>query len=186
MNMKGLAVGLSMVLLMAVALGSAEAKEAKPFHSEDSGSYVSGGTPIDTGGDGRTADLVLTSGKGSHLGETTTQSAVEWGDFIPAPPGGCPAGKPYLAHLVTGGFVIRRENGDLLWGTLSSGTNCADFPTTSGIFSLTGTFTGGTGKFAGASGGSLTVTGTAVPVVGPDSLGHQFGSVVSRTEGILP
>ena len=185
MNMKGLAVGLSMVLLMAVALGSAEAKEAKPFHSEDSGSYVSGGTPIDTGGDGRTADLVLTSGKGSHLGETTTQSVVEWGPFD-YNPSGCLDGKPFHAQLAGGGFVIRAANGDLLFGTFSTGTNCADFPTTSGIFSLTGTFTGGTGKFAGASGGSLTVTGTAVPVVGPDSLGHQFGSVVSRTEGILP
>jgi len=181
MNMKRLAVGLGMVLIMAVALGSAE---AMPFQSEESGSYVSEGTRIDTDGVLRTADLVLTSGRGSHLGETTTQSVVEWGSFE-FNPSGCPEGKPYQALLVTGGFVIRRENGDLLTGTFSSGTNCADFPTTSGIFSLTGIFTGGTGKFAGASGGSLTVIGTAVPLI-TDSGGHQFGSVVSRTEGTLP
>ena len=182
MNMKTLAVGLGMVLIMAVALGSAE---AKPFHSKDSGSYVSEGTRIDTNADDRTADLVLTSGKSRHLGETTTQAVVEWPlVFSDAT---CPNGNAgFQASLVSGGFVIRAEHGDLLFGTFSSGTNCFDFTTNSASFSLEGVFTGGTGKFAGASGGSLTVTGTAVPVVGPDSLGHQFGSVVSRSEGTLP
>lgn len=75
MNKNSLAVGLGMVLIVALSLGSAE---AKPFHSEDSGSYVSEGTRIDTDGDLRTADLVLTSGKGSGLGQTTTQAVVEW------------------------------------------------------------------------------------------------------------
>ena len=121
MNMKRLAVGLGMVLIMAVALGSAE---AKPFHSKDSGSYVSEGTPIDTNGDSRTADLVLTSGKGSHLGETTTQAVVEWPkDFAAAT---CPNEiSGFQASLVSGGFVIRAAKGDLLFGTFSSGTNCS-------------------------------------------------------------
>ena len=183
MNLKRLAVGLGMVLIMAVAVGSAE---AKPFHSEESGSYVSEGTQIDTDGKDRTADLVLTSGKGSHLGETTTQTVVEWP--IVFGPDTCPNGNGgFKGSLVSGGFVTRAANGDLLFGTFSSGTNCFDFITNSAGFSLSGVFTGGTGKFAGASypGGSITVNGTAIPVLS-DSTGHQFGSVVSRTEGTLP
>ena len=176
-----LAVGL--VLITAVALGSAE---AQPFRSKDSGSYVSEGTRINTNADGRTADLVLTSGKGSHLGETTTQTVVEWP--IVFGPDTCPNGNGgFKGSLVSGGFVTRAANGDLLFGTFSSGTNCFDVTTNTASFSLSGVFTGGTGKFAGASypGGSITVNGTAIPVLS-DSTGHQFGSVVSRTEGTLP
>ena len=183
MNMKRLAVGLGIVLIMAPALGSAD---AHPFHSkqsEDSGSYVSEGTQIDTNGDSRRADLVLTSGKGSHLGEITTQAAVEWPkEFDSAV---CNGHSGYKGNLVSGGFVIRTEKGDLLFGTFNSGTNCFDPITNSANISLSGVFTGGTGKFTGVSGGSIAVSSTAIPVIA-DPLGHQFGSVVSHTQLTLP
>lgn len=185
MNKNSLAVGLGMVLVMGVALGSAEAKHFNlDFHSEVSGSYVSEGTRIDTDKDGRTADLDLTSGKSSHLGEITTQDVAEWSSEFSYER--CPNGEMgYKGSLVSGFFVIRSENGDLLFGTFTAGTNCFDFHTNSASISLSGVFTGGTGRFAGASGGRLTVSGTAVPLI-TDSGGHQFGSVVARIQGILP
>jgi hypothetical protein len=185
MNKNSLAVGLGMVLVMAVALGSAEAKHFDlDFYSEVSGSYVSEGTRIDTDKDGRTADLDLTSGKSNHLGEITTQDVAEWPSAFSYER--CPNGQMgYKGSLVSGFFVIRSENGDLLFGKFTAGTNCFDFITNSASISLEGGFTGGTGRFAGASGGSLTISATATPLM-TDEYGHQFGSVVARTHGTLP
>ena len=118
--------GVAIIMLLSCAMSAAVAQAQAPpsperptilipFRSQDSGSFVTGGTPIDTNGDGRTAELVLTSGTSDPLGAITTQSVIEWaiifGDVI------CPQGNLGVAGtLVIGGFVTRAESGDLLRG----------------------------------------------------------------------
>lgn len=193
-----LAVGgwVALVLIMTVALGSAGA--ATPFTSRASGSYVSPGTMIDTNGDGKTADLVFLSGdlvssgqgKGS-LGAATMQAVLEWSaTFTWTDP--C-----FNGTLVSGTFVIRMANGDLVYGVFTpGGTNCYDPSANSASISLTGVFTGGTGRFKSAlyPGGSIAVTATAQPLVGDESIsnfpegkfGNQFGAVEATFTGTLP
>ena len=182
MNMKRLGVGLGMVFILAVVF---ETAEAKSFKSEESGSYVTQGTPIDTDGDGRTANLVLLSGKDHVLGDITTQTVVEWSRFLPAT---CPNGNAgFVASLVSGGFVTRTAKGDLLFGTfLTGGTNCFDPITNSSSQSMSGSFTGGTGKFAGRVGGTLVINSTSRGLVSGVPPEIEFGSVVSHTEGNMP
>ncbi len=156
-----------------------------PFRSQDSGSFLAGGAPIDTNGDGRTADLVLTSGMSEPLGATTTQSVLEWaivfGDVI------CPQGDLGNAgRLVVGAFVTRAESGDLLRGRFHSGLMCFDSASNTTSFELVGTILGGTGQFTDAR-GTVHVKGSTAPVlsVGADPANQQFGSVVLQTEGTI-
>ncbi len=156
-----------------------------PFRSQDSGSFLAGGAPIDTNGDGRTADLVLTSGQSDPLGATTTHSVLEWalvfGDVI------CAEGDLGNAgRLVVGAFVTRAQRGDLLRGRFDAGLMCFDSASNTTSFELVGTIVGGTGQFTDAR-GTVHVKGSTAPVlpVSPDPANQQFGSVVLQTEGTI-
>lgn len=166
------------IVLMTIAVGRVE---AGPIQLRASGSFLTQGTPIDTNGDGRRADLFIVSGTSSQIGALTNQTVVEW---VFAGPSTCPIGTVAEGTLVPAGsaFVTRAANGDLLFGAITSGTNCIS---ATGIASISaaGIFTGGTGRFSEAT-GTFTVTATATPLAF-DAAGHAFGGVVATSEGTL-
>jgi len=184
MNMNRLIIGLGMILIMAVAFETAEAKSLS-FKSDESGSYVTRGTPIDIDGDGKTATLALLSGTSNALGDFTVQTVVE---FSPTSlPATCPNGNAgSAASLVGGGNVLRTAKGDLLFATFTSGSTCFDPITQSSFQSMSGSYTGGTGKFAGKVGGSIVINSTSRGVVSGVPPEIEFGGVVSHSEGTLP
>ena len=159
------------VLVMAFSI---PAQAGHPFFIEQSGSFVSQGTPIDTNSDGRTADLVITHGKGQGFAQTSAQSVIEWGAFGPS----CDTGG-IGSELVSGSSVIRTVKG-LLFVVFNTGTNCFDSGTNTAVISLEGTVTGGTGYYEGEA-GTLNITGTVYPVLftGSDA---RFGGVDLRGE----
>jgi hypothetical protein len=145
---------------------------------------VTRGTPIDTNGDGITANLVLLSGTSNVLGDFTTQTVVEFSTSLPAT---CPNGNAgFAASLVSGGNVTRTEKGDLLFATFTSGTSCFDPITQSSSQSMSGSYTGGTGKFAGKDGGTIVINAISRGLVSGVPPEIEFGGVVSHTEGTLP
>jgi hypothetical protein len=179
--------------MMAVT-GLATAAHAGPktYKISESGSFFSG---IQQQGFSElvTSDLAITAGKGSGLGQTSTQARFVW-DFSsikdnPDPdlttypqmmPLSCNdpnSNPPFLSQ--GGNFVLRVESrGDLLFGAADCNVSTNKFNGETGQFKLhiEGTITGGTGKFAGATGTFVTEsTGAVLP--GP---GGYFGYVVSE------
>lgn len=177
MNMNKLAVGFAVVLVMAVATGSAEAKEIN-FEESFSGSVV--GTQIDTNSDGRPAALAITEGI-SNLGPTTRQAVNE---FAPSASVPCPSGK-VGSTLVMGRLVVRldKKKGDLFFVKSSSGTLCFDPTTGISTGSQVGDIIGGTGRFDGAT-GSVEINFTATRLVA-DPAGRQFNSVIGTLTGTI-
>jgi hypothetical protein len=146
------------------------------FSIEQFGSFVSQGTPIDTDGDGRTADLVITHGKGEWFAQTSAQSVIEWGSF--GQKDSCNPGE-VGSTLVSGSSVIRTVKG-LLFVTFDEGTNCFDADRKKAAVVLEGEVAGGTGSYEGAA-GTINITGTVYPVLftGSDA---KFGGVDLRGE----
>lgn len=207
MTRTGLPVVVVLVLMAMVAVGSAK---AQPSQFQGSGSFVAGGTSIDTNGDGITADLFIVSGASTLLGLVTIQAVVEW--TFDDEPTICPLGTVLEGTLVPAGSALvtrAGENrgpivtGDLLFGAFTSGISCISENGVASI-SATGTFTGGTGRlFANATGDfTLTPPATVTPLVAgqEDDRGSRarrrsdrarprpspaFGSVVVTIEGIL-
>ena len=66
---------------------------------------------------------------------------------------------------VSGGGILRFQDGSQLKVSLSTGGDCIDFVHGVGHCTLTLQITGGTGRFQGVSGGVLTYTETALPVL---------------------
>jgi hypothetical protein len=155
------------VLLMAFSTPS---QAGRPFIIEESGSFIAQGTPINTDSDPRTADLVITNGKGQGFGQTNTQSVIEWETF--GTPAEC-AGNPG-SLLASGSSVIRTVKG-LVFAAFDQGTNCFDSNTNTAAITLDGEITGGTGFYEGAS-GKISVTGTVHPFLFTNS-DAQFGGV---------
>jgi hypothetical protein len=166
-----LVLGLLIVLFVSVGVA-----KAQPYHTENSGTYVSQGTPIDINGDGLTADLYITSGKGSVFGPITNQTVAEWTFGAPTT---CPAGTIVQGTLLSGTNVSRTMDGDLIYSVVDSGTLCFDGAVSK--ITATGNIAGGTGSFSGAT-GSLSFSATATPLY-TDPVGHQFGSVTATTTG---
>jgi len=182
-SMNRLIIGLGIILIMAFAFETAEAKPLS-FISDESGSYVTHGTPIDTNGDSKTANLATLSGTSNVLGDFTVQTVTDW---LPFSADTCPnfnAGSK--ASLASGGNVTRTKNGDLLFATFTSGSTCFDPITNSSSQSMSGSYTGGTGKFAGKVGGSIVINSISIGVVSGLNPEIEFGGVVSHTVGTLP
>ena len=170
--MKKLLLFCLLVLLMAFSTPS---QAGRPFIIEESGSFIAQGTPIDTDGIDRKADLVSTHGKGQGFGQTNTQSVIEWGPFGAPFDSTCNAGG-FESALVKGSSVIRTVKG-LVFATFDEGqgTNCFDPIANTGVITLEGDITGGTGFYEGAK-GTISVTGTVYPVLTTGS-DVQFGGV---------
>ena len=180
MDTKILAVGLAMGLVVAVALGRAEASKI-PWSGTFSGSGIS--TNIDTNRDGSKAgwdtDVI-----NSNLGRFSSQDV---GEVLPPPsaPVTCPQGNLEFPYLLISVVSTHEETGDQLFSELVSGTFCFDTATGAFSFSFVLSVTGGTGQFAGAT-GSLEATATGVDVVvGPKgqffshSTGEFTGTIIT-------
>ncbi len=163
MNTKRSTMGAAMVLVMAIAIGSAEAGNI-PLKGSFSGTSVS--LASDTNGDGLKASLAIVGFK-STQGSGTEQAVSELQNpNAPDPPSPCllPSGEPGLELTLlpgTGREVARFDStGDLLFREITSETLCIDSTTfTTFSFSETAIITGGTGKYEGAT-GSNTFEGT--------------------------
>jgi hypothetical protein len=162
-------------LVVLLTAFSTPSPAARPFNIQESGSFVSQGTSIDTNSDGRNADLVITNGKGQGFAQTSTQSVIEWEVF--GTPTEC-AGNPG-SLLVSGSSVLRTVKG-LVFALFETGTNCFDPNTEMAAITLEGVITGGTGFYEGAT-GTISVTGTVFPVLSTPS-GAQFGGVELKTK----
>lgn len=174
-------VGAAIVFVMAAI--TAKAEEAR-FQSRDAGSYLHEETLIDANGDGKTADLVLMGGLSDQLGQTTTQSVLEWSsDSVQ---GTCPTGNPgFQGELVGGNAVTHTLNGDLLLIWFDKGTRCIDSVTNTANISLDGTVVGGTGEFFDAV-GTAHVNGIMIPEIIVEEAGAiVFGSMDTETTGTI-
>jgi hypothetical protein len=149
---------------------STPSQAVRPFIIEESGSFIAQGTPINTPPNPRTADLVITHGKGQGFAQTSTQSVIEWGPFDQT----CNT-DGIGSNLVSGSSVIRTVKG-LVFAEFDIGTNCFDQSTNTAAISLEGRVTGGTGFYEGAS-GDIEVTGTVYPVPVIPGPAVQFGGV---------
>lgn len=113
-----------------------------------SGSFVPASERTDSNEDDRPSSLRTYEGI-SIFGNSLITIIDEFAQ--PVPPVNCPMDNLEF-DLVKGTFVIRVENGDLLFGQIESGFSCFDpISRTSEIFEE-GIFTDGTGQFAGITG----------------------------------
>jgi hypothetical protein len=185
MKTKSLAVGLAIVLLMAVATGcdhNGKAQESQIQFSESySGSFVS--TSIDTNNDGVPANLGTFEGT-SMIGTVTTQVTIQsLNEFQSSESVTCPNGNVGFT-LVQGHFVKRIANGDLLLGTWESGTSCFDPTTSTSKTTQKGKFIGGTGQFANAT-GPVEIDYTSTFLANTKKDGFAFGGTTGTGTGTI-
>jgi hypothetical protein len=153
--------------------------ESHTYKISDSGSFFSGIQQSNFVYGSAISDLAITSGQGGGLGQTNTQARFVW-DYaiLPNPDPDYPS-VMHASGVSTNksNFVLRAENGDLLFGEPDA-TSTNKFNGATGAFklNLAGAITGGTGKFAGATGTFVTESkGATLP--GP---GGYFGWVESK------
>ncbi len=143
---------LSLAALIAALSGCDDNGNARQSDTElkfhFSGNFVPAPASTDTNGDGRPATLRTYAGE-SGFGNTTITILDEFAQ--PVPPVNCPADNLEF-DLVTGTFVIRVGNGDLLLGVIESGMSCFDPVAQRSEIFEEGNFVGGTGQFDGAAG----------------------------------
>jgi hypothetical protein len=94
------------------------------------------------------------------------------------------ATKLYLP-AVSGAAVFRHENGDLLKGTLTGGSDCIDFVANQANCIRIFQITGGTGRFNNSHGGTLTLTMTVVPILSDSSNNPVFFTVTGSVTGSI-
>ena len=151
--------------------------EAKPFKRSYSGWIVA--TEIDTNGDGRRADSVTTTEKG-----TFGRATANWqGELEPNPSGTCDnnPGIFKFDYVAVTGIEIYHKGDGMAWG-LDQGTLCSN--------PLFGTFTfevhlvllGGTGRFEGAT-GSAILSGEGVGLAGEPGVRATHQAVGGAIEG---
>lgn len=170
--------------LTGLAVAGDHEHESHTYKISESGSFFSGIHQDGVPGYGpATCDLAITAGQGGGFGQTNTQARFVW-DYLSIVPNTGPdfGTYPFLMHASgvstnKSNFVLRAENGDLLFGEPSaSSTNKFNGDTGAFKLNIVGTITGGTGKFAGATGTFVTESkGATLP--GP---GGYFGWVESK------
>jgi hypothetical protein len=171
-------IGLALVLMLAVAVGRAEAKQGH-FISLYAGSLVGG--VIDTNGDGRTTS-VFTGIMNTTLGRFFFQAEDE---YLPplATNANCPAGTREFLLLQEHVVLTQQTTGEQLLLTYTSGTVCFDPKTLTATVHAQGTFSGGTGRFVNAT-GSFEDNGTETILVF-DPQGHNLGNSTGTLTGTL-
>ncbi len=140
------------MFILAVTIGCDSDSEAQTvaieFGSNFSGSFLTASVNTDTNNDGRPASTRFYEGE-SDLGQITINITDEFAQ--PIPPVTCPEDNLEFM-LVSGSFVMRVENGDLLLGVIESGVSCFDSVNRTSIITENGVFTDGTGEFVGITG----------------------------------
>jgi len=144
---------ISIVLFLALSISACDndskaQQNDTEFTATFSGSLITASVNTDTNDDGRPASIGTYEGE-SNFGKITLTIVEEFAQ--PIPPVNCPEDNLEFG-LVSGSFVIRVENGDLLLGVLESGIAC--FEPLAGFAEIIeeGIFTGGTGEFANVNG----------------------------------
>jgi hypothetical protein len=89
------------------------------------------------------------------------------------------ANKLYL-QAVAGAAVLRFEDGSLLNGNLTGGSDCIDFSAGSALCIRIFKIVGGSGRFNNASGGPVTLTMTVTPVLANASKNPVFFTVTGN------
>ena len=141
------------ILLMSYSISScdndSEAQQTiNQITATFSGSFITASVNTDTNDDGRPSIIRSYEG-GSNLGNITLTIVDEFAQ--PIPPVKCPEDNLEF-NLVSGSFVIRVENGDLLLGEFNSGFSCFEPVARVSEIVEEGNFTGGTGEFANITG----------------------------------
>jgi len=143
---------LPLLFILAVTIGCDSDSEAQTvaieFGSNFSGSFLTASVNTDTNNDGRPSFTRFYEGE-SDLGQITINITDEFAQ--PIPPVTCPEDNLEFM-LVSGSFVMRVENGDLLLGVIESGVSCFDSVNRTSFITENGVFTDGTGEFVGITG----------------------------------
>jgi hypothetical protein len=152
------AVSVVIIIFMVISQTACDNKSTAQPSSEQldatfSGSFVTGTVNSDTNMDGRPSFNRIYEGA-SNLGELTIFIVDEFA--VPIPPVICPEDNLEFL-LVSGSFVFRTPDGDLLLGELESAISCFDPETRTSVINYIGEFTKGTGEFENIS-GELEIT----------------------------
>src|ERR1051325_4575634 len=102
----------------------------------------------------------------------------------PQPPSNCSGPTHLYTSTVAGAGVFRFQDGSLLKGNLTQGSDCIDFVAQEAQCIRTFQITGGTGRFKNAS-GSVTFTETLVPVLADASNNPVFFAVTGELTGTV-
>jgi hypothetical protein len=182
MEKRSFTISLALVLLLAGAVGKAEAKNPN-FISHFANTGVSGA--IDTNGDGITAN-VFTGIFNTTLGRFLSQAESE-----ALPPlktnVTCPAGTLEIPILQAHTVLTHERTTEQLFLTATSGTACLDLTTlTTLTFQGQGTFDGGTGRFVNATGTWETNATGTILVIDPQlhNLGTTTGTLTGTISGV--
>jgi len=104
----------------------------------------------------------------------------------PQPSATCSGPTKLYVPVVAGGAVARFENGDLLTGRLTQGSDCIDFAAGHAVCIRVFQVSGGTGRFNNTSSAMITLTMTVTPVIGDSSGNPVFFSVTGAVTGAIP
>ena len=107
------------------------------------------------------------------------------GSGAPQQSSSCSGPTKLYIPVTAGAAVFRYENGDLLKGFLTGGSDCIDFAAGQALCVRVFQVTGGTGRFNNRSGGSLTLTMTVVPALGDSSNNPVFFTVTGAVSGTI-
>ncbi len=190
MNRDFITISTALVLMLAGAVGAAEAR-TQHFHCKGSETFADGvETHIDTNGDGASAGSAQGL-ENCNIGRFFFQEEVEW---IPRPvTTACPAGTTEELYIdPTHGqqrvVVTDEKTSDQLFGKATSATLCINtsafpFPFT---VSGQGENIGGTGKYTGATGPyTFTAAGSYLMFGVKDGVFGGFGQVNFTSDGTL-
>ena len=140
------------------------------FTETYSGSFETAPSATDTNGDGRPANVGQFMGT-STFGSVSIQSLNEFEPVLEN--AACNLGEDEFS-LVQGHFVKRFSNGELIFGSWSSGFSCFDPITNTSTTTQVGMFTGGTGQFENAT-GSVQIDYGSTFLATPGVDGFTFG-----------
>lgn len=189
MNRKQTTLGITLILMLVLAVGQAEARQRR-LRGHIAGTSVNG--TIDTNGDGIAMDVALMDVAlevaNTNLGRFINQGGTEVKNpNAPNSPSACqlPDGTVgFEFGLVQGhGVSTHERTGDQLFADETSFTECLNFSTGKFSFSAAGTWAGGTGQFANAT-GPWSLQGTGAVVVA-DPSGHFLSQFTYDAEGTI-
>ncbi len=150
------------------------------FTEAYSGSFETGPAATDTNGDGRPANVGQFMGT-STFGTVSIQSINEFEPVLEN--ANCNLGEDEFS-LVQGNFVKRFSNGELIFGTWSSGVSCFDPITNTSTTTQSGIFSGGTGQFENAM-GPIQIDFSSTFLATPGIDGYTFGGTSGTGFGTI-
>lgn len=192
MNRNYVTISTALVLMLAGALGAAEAK-TQHVHCNISVTFADGvETNIDTDGKKETPSAALDQGLANcTTGRFFFQEEAEW---IAQPAvTTCPAGTTNEYHIdgtqdQHRAVSIDEKTGDQLFNKITSGTLCINFSAFPFPFTTSEQFEtiDGTGKYTGATGtGDFHSAGSYLAVGFKDGVFGGFGQITGTTDGTL-